>query len=292
MSDASKTFLPGVRVHVNYKQLGSYYAPGTVARRNLDGTYAIDYDDGEKEQNVDSKLIFPYGNHPQPNRGGGGGVGGGGVGGGGSAVGSAAREGGDPLEGMSGSVLCCLCLFMCGFSAALVAFVVFGIMFLVQDQDVCEHFSPLFVFGVVFFVAPWFFQSIAMCFAMIVLAATKTPAELAYETERSQAALASGIVAVQAGSSFRTPTFWFVIAFVLGIALYGLVIIYGGFTCDDMKGEPLYIWAQVRVCGMCCVRKAKLHRSREPVIIPVLPFYRWRPGILSPGSSWSLFHTS
>jgi hypothetical protein len=69
MASDTKTFLPGVRVHVNYKQLGSYYAPGTVARRNVDGTYAIDYDDGEKEQNVDPKLIFPYGNHPQPNSG-------------------------------------------------------------------------------------------------------------------------------------------------------------------------------------------------------------------------------
>ena len=242
MASDTKTFLPGVRVHVNYKQLGSYYAPGTVARRNVDGTYAIDYDDGEKEQNVDPKLIFPYGNHPQPNSGVGSGGGGGGGGGSGGAGGGAVE---DALDGMSGTALCCICLFGCGFLAALVAFIVFGIMFLVQDQDVCEHFSPLFVFGVVFFVAPCCFNVVAFCCGAIIMASTKTPAELVYENDRRQAAQASGDFMVAAGAMYQMPPYWVLIACVMALSLYGLVTIYAGYTCDEMKEEPLYIWAQV-----------------------------------------------
>ena len=227
---AETIWLSNDRVHVNYKELG-YYAPGTITRRNVDGTYAIDYDDGEKEQNVPAKLIFPFGNHPP--------------------VGEGSSRGGnnDPFQTQDFPLLvvCFLCLFVCGLLAAIVAFVVFGIMFLVQDQDVCEHYSPLFVFGVVFFVAPCFFNVSAMCIAGFYMLATKTKQQIEYESDRNKAAQSSGDTMVMAGSAFQTPVIFLVIMGVLSIATYGMVTLYGGYTCDDMKAEPLYIWAQVAV---------------------------------------------
>ena len=50
----------GVRVEAKYKGRGRYY-PGVIARVRRDGSYDIDYDDGEKEQMVDPSLVKTVG---------------------------------------------------------------------------------------------------------------------------------------------------------------------------------------------------------------------------------------
>ena len=223
--DDGLVFYPGQRVSVNYKQLGTYYAPGTISRRNVDGTYAIDYDDGEKEQNVDGKLIYRFGEHPPAEK---------------STVENEGKE-------QSLMMVCCMSLMACSLLAAVISFIVFGIMFLVQDQDVCEHYSPLFVFGVVFFIAPCCFNLTSMCIAGLYLVATKTKAQIEYEAERQTVGRASSDPMVMVGAAYQTPVLFLVMCCVLTIATYGALTLYGGYTCDEMKSEPLYIWAQVAV---------------------------------------------
>ena len=45
------SFKEGDHVEANYRGKGRYY-PGKIRRDNRDGTYDIDYDDGEKERSV------------------------------------------------------------------------------------------------------------------------------------------------------------------------------------------------------------------------------------------------
>ena len=52
----------GTRVTANWLAYGSYYT-GKIVRVNADGTYAIDYDDGDKETNVSRGLIRLEGDH-------------------------------------------------------------------------------------------------------------------------------------------------------------------------------------------------------------------------------------
>ncbi|RHY84882.1 hypothetical protein DYB35_014060, partial [Aphanomyces astaci] len=51
-----KKFKEGEKVEAQYKGKSKFY-PGVIARARLNGTYDIDYDDGEKEKEVDGKLI-------------------------------------------------------------------------------------------------------------------------------------------------------------------------------------------------------------------------------------------
>ncbi|KAK7247647.1 hypothetical protein SO694_00125033 [Aureococcus anophagefferens] len=53
---APAAFAVGARVEARYKGKGKYY-PGTVSAYDGDGTYAVDYDDGEKESKVAEALI-------------------------------------------------------------------------------------------------------------------------------------------------------------------------------------------------------------------------------------------
>ena len=48
----------GDKVEADYRGKGRYY-PGKIVRDRRDGTYDVDYDDGEKETRVDEKLIRP-----------------------------------------------------------------------------------------------------------------------------------------------------------------------------------------------------------------------------------------
>ena len=58
------------KVEANYKGKGKYY-PGKISRCRLNGTYDINYDDGERESGVEAEMI-------RSRDGGGGGGGGGG----------------------------------------------------------------------------------------------------------------------------------------------------------------------------------------------------------------------
>ena len=46
----------GAKVEGNYRGRGKWYA-GKISRDRLDGTFDVDYDDGEKETRVDKDLI-------------------------------------------------------------------------------------------------------------------------------------------------------------------------------------------------------------------------------------------
>eukprot|EP00953_Heterococcus_sp_UTEX-ZZ885_P003408 2370-Heterococcus_DN1.PRE.4 len=55
-ASSNKTYYAGDRIEARYKGRTRYY-PGVIRRANRDGTYDIDYDDGEKELSVDAELI-------------------------------------------------------------------------------------------------------------------------------------------------------------------------------------------------------------------------------------------
>jgi PUB domain/Agenet domain len=55
-ASANKTYYAGDKIEARYKGRTRYY-PGVIRRANRDGTYDIDYDDGEKELSVDAELI-------------------------------------------------------------------------------------------------------------------------------------------------------------------------------------------------------------------------------------------
>ncbi|RHY68051.1 hypothetical protein DYB38_001936, partial [Aphanomyces astaci] len=52
----SKKFKEGEKIEAQYKGKAKYY-PGVISRARLNGTYDIDYDDGEKEKEVAAELI-------------------------------------------------------------------------------------------------------------------------------------------------------------------------------------------------------------------------------------------
>ena len=61
---AEAALLVGAKVEVRYQGKARYY-PGHIARVHGNGTYDIDYDDGEKESGVDKELIKPF-DAPKP----------------------------------------------------------------------------------------------------------------------------------------------------------------------------------------------------------------------------------
>ena len=77
-----------MKVEARYRGKSRYY-PGKISRDNRDGTYDINYDDGEREMGVREELIKVL----EPAGVGGGGVGGGGTGGGGAGGGGAGGGG-------------------------------------------------------------------------------------------------------------------------------------------------------------------------------------------------------
>ena len=56
ISDNPVPLEEGAIVEANYRQKGKYY-PGKIVRDRHDGTYDIDYDDGEKETHVDRQHV-------------------------------------------------------------------------------------------------------------------------------------------------------------------------------------------------------------------------------------------
>merc|ERR1719183_808863 len=62
--EAEGQFTSGQRVEANYGGKGEWY-PGVIANCRPDGTYGIDYDDGDKERGVHPKLIRAAGEEEQ-----------------------------------------------------------------------------------------------------------------------------------------------------------------------------------------------------------------------------------
>ena len=54
----SASLLEGDKIEANYRGRGRYY-PGRISRVNLDGTFNIDFDDGEKERGVNNDMVRP-----------------------------------------------------------------------------------------------------------------------------------------------------------------------------------------------------------------------------------------
>jgi hypothetical protein len=71
-SSQSSALREGMKVEARYRGKARYY-PGVIRRENRDGTYDIDYDDGEKETYVAAELIRPLEAAPRSPRSGGGG---------------------------------------------------------------------------------------------------------------------------------------------------------------------------------------------------------------------------
>ena len=91
-SSSSSSFREFEKVEARYRGKMRYY-PGRIKRVNRDGTYDIDYDDGEKEMFVAAELIRSLES---------GGNGNGGGGGGGGAAGGFAAAGGRQTRGIFG----------------------------------------------------------------------------------------------------------------------------------------------------------------------------------------------
>lgn len=147
--------------------------------------------------------------------------------------------------------VCCSCFFL---TVPTIVYTVFGIYFLVTDVNVCYTYSPLWIFGVV-------------TFGLIVLSIP----------------IRAGLSRIDYGKANRdyfasiSPDFivlkpeWFVWlpAWILWL-IYAAIVIYGGYTCDDMKTHGLWDWALVTFwfhvavavflflvigCRLCCHSK-------------------------------------
>lgn len=107
---------------------------------------------------------------------------------------------------------CCLMCIVCAISALSIPYIVFGIIFLVQAKDVCSHYSPLWVYGVVTLVIPC---GTACCGQILPALCGKVNPFL--------------------GGLLYTAT----------IFIYGFIVLYGDYLCEDMINNKLYTWSMV-----------------------------------------------
>lgn len=117
-------------------------------------------------------------------------------------------------------IFCCLCPLALGLIGAVIAYIVFGIIFLVDDYDVCvddpSQPSQLWIFSLVALIMTFTSACVASELRYVV-GGTDVPRRL----------VAAMIVE-------------------LLILIYGTIIIYApGYVCDDLKQTGLYIWALV-----------------------------------------------
>jgi len=117
-------------------------------------------------------------------------------------------------------IFCCLCPLALGLIGAVIAYIVFGIIFLVDDYDVCvddpSQPSQLWIFSLVALIMTFTSACVASELRYVV-GGTDVPRRL----------IAAMIVE-------------------LLILVYGTVIIYApGYVCDDLTQTGLYIWALV-----------------------------------------------
>lgn len=116
-------------------------------------------------------------------------------------------------------LVCCLCPLVCGLIGAILAYIVFGIIFLIDDQDVCkpdDSYSQLWIYSLVSllltFVSSMLVTELRSCF----------------------------------GKTLKGQLSAHLFLEALGL-IYGLIIIYGGYTCENLTQTGLYIWALVTV---------------------------------------------
>lgn len=120
---------------------------------------------------------------------------------------------------------------ICLFSAACIAYLVFGIVFLVKDVDVCSTHSPLWVFSIC---------AITLNFAFSLISPMISPTPDADVVAR--ATLDKNIVVTTGAASLKfIPVFFLELALVIA----GFTILFGGYTCSDMESTGLYVWSLV-----------------------------------------------
>ena len=101
----------------------------------------------------------------------------------------------------------------------LAAYVAFGIMFMVTDYTVCENHSPLWIYAVVTL--------------SIILLTTPMMWDLLLNldsTVKNSAARSNLII---------------LLCILLGVIVYGAVVMFGGYTCTDMQTHGLWSWSLV-----------------------------------------------
>lgn len=124
------------------------------------------------------------------------------------------------------ALLCVACFLALCFGAALSAYMVYGIRFLIEYQDVCSTYSPLWTYGVVVII---FHSVFAYCAFFPINQLDQEIFDAASD------------INVKIGY-FSTCTYPY-FAMTLLMLIYGGIVIYGGYICDAMKSADLYTWS-------------------------------------------------
>jgi H+/Cl- antiporter ClcA len=129
---------------------------------------------------------------------------------------------------------CALCIGTicgCSFIGAAIAYIVFGIIFLIKDKHVCEDHSPLWT---------WCVVTIVLGAVSGWLAQNSQRKENPTEENQHQIEEAKGQKMFSALTSFT---------FSLTISVYGSVVFFGGYVCSNMKHTGLWTWAIIAYSG-------------------------------------------
>lgn len=145
----------------------------------------------------------------------------------------------DAAGGLLVLICCCALPCLCAFVAATIAFLVFGIIFLVEDEDVCSYRSPLWIWG----VSALSISLIVSVLGPYMAPRTNPEAMAAAQAEQAVTALWGG------GSLAALPSFISLTA----LTIAGFIVVYGGYTCSDMKSAGLYTWSLVALGWYSCI---------------------------------------
>lgn len=121
------------------------------------------------------------------------------------------------------SLLLLLCTLVCGFIGACLAYLVFGIIFLIDDENVCgdsDARSNLWVYALVVIAG-----SVAFSCLMNVCLASSNPYDVS-------------VLKLRVGLT---------IAWMIAMVVYGLYVLYVEGICDNLFNTGLYVWVQVAI---------------------------------------------
>jgi Ni/Fe-hydrogenase subunit HybB-like protein len=131
-------------------------------------------------------------------------------------------------DAVAGCVLCCTftCILACALGP-IALWVGYGIKFLVTDYSVCGDHSNLWIFCVVVF-----------CSALVIGPYVSSTQQRELKQAKARGDKKAMLQVYQ--YFLRVTT-----ALAVGLAVYGGIILFGGYTCSDMKSKGLYIWATI-----------------------------------------------
>lgn len=105
----------------------------------------------------------------------------------------------------------------------------YGIYFLITDVNVCSTYSPLWVYGIV-------------TFSLIVVS---VPIRFLLKYLKCGEANREYLASISPEHLNIKPDWFIWLPVWLMWILYGAVVIYGGYTCDDMESHGLWVWALI-----------------------------------------------